>query len=200
MFQPSWVTEQCIVFSAFNCCGDEDLLPFCCADCRTLFVLCYECETLYTDLHDLTQRRVPNLDNYICPNCSREFADIFRDPKHRTSIGDWQSSGLGHLISVPSRDDFIHMLTGNSDQMVDFLSGGMQSTARQHALEFRNLTESLAQPLESHAGQRDVAFNHCDGLTLKQAVEWVSTLTDPIDCAFATLGVLDRFIPESRGG
>ena len=92
------------------------------------------------------------------------------------------------------------MLTGIYDQMADFLSRGMQSTARQRALEFRNLTESLAEPLAPHSGQREIAFNHCDGLTLKQAVEWVSTFTDPIDCAFATLGVLDRFVAESRGG
>ncbi|TWT67587.1 hypothetical protein [Allorhodopirellula solitaria] len=199
MFQPSWVTEQCLAFGAFNCCGDEDLLPFKCVHCGTLFVLCCECETLYTDLYDLTQRRFPNLDDYSCPSCSREFGDIFRDPVHRTAFPEWDSAQLAHLISVPPRDDFIQILTASTDQMIDFLSRGMRSTARQRSLEFRIFAESIVQPLESHASQRDTAYAHCDGLTLKQASQWLSTL-DPLDRAFATLGVLDRFIPEVRGG
>jgi hypothetical protein len=199
MFQPSWVTEQCLAFNGFNCCGDEDLLPFKCAHCGTLFVLCYECETLYTDLHDLAQRRFPNLDDYSCPNCSREFGDIFRDPSHRTAFSEWHAAKLAHLISVPPRDDFIQILIAFADQMIDILSHGMRSTARQRSLEFRTLAESIAEPLESHASQRDTAYAHSDGLKLKQAIQWLATL-DPLDRSFATLGVLDRFIPMVRGG
>ncbi len=199
MFQPSWVTEQCLAFGAFNCCGDEDLLPFKCAHCGTLFVLCYECETLYTDLHDLMQRRAPNLKDYSCPSCSREFADIFRDPTHRSAFSEWDAAQLAHLISVPSRDDFIQMLTASADQMIDFLSRGMRSSARQQSLEFCILAESIAQPLEPHSSHRDVAYAHCVDLTLKQASQWLVTL-DSLDRSFATLGVLDRFIPEVRSG
>ena len=91
------------------------------------------------------------------------------------------------------------MLIASADQMIDFLSRGMCSTARQRSLEFRTFAESIAEPLEPHSSQRETAYAHSDGLTLEQASQWIATL-DPLDRSFATLGVLDRFIPMARGG
>ena len=199
MFQPSWVTEQCLAVGSFNCCGDEDLFPFKCATCITPFVICGECDTFYPNLHDLTQRIVPDFVRFACPSCDLIFVDTLRDPAFRSSFDQWHSSGLGHLISVPSRDAFIRMLIASCDQMIDFLSRGMQSTARQRSANFRNFAESIAAPLNPHSAHHGIAFSHCDGLTLKQSTQWLATL-DPVDRSFATLGVLDRFIPEVRGG
>ena len=196
MFQPSWVTEQCLKWDAFDCCGDADLLPFKCAGCQRLLVLCYECETLYCDLTDLTQRRFPNLDNYSCPQCDVEFGDIFRAESHRSTFADWRAANLDHLIAIPDHDDFVKMLTHSAAQLADYLSRGMRSTAKTRLSEYRNLAESL---IDGFAAFRQRGFEIADCSTLQESMQWHQTLADPIRQAYGLLGITDRLFPAVDG-
>lgn len=196
MFQPSWVTEQCLKWNKFDCCGDADLLPFKCASCQSLFILCYECETLYLDLTDLNQRRTPNLDNYLCPCCGVEFGNIFREESHRSSFAEWHTANVDHLIVIPERDSLVEMLTSSAAQLADFLSRGMLSTAKMQLTEYRNLAESLSGQFPQSSIFHRQGFEVADSNSLEDTLQWHETLPDAVQRAFALLGIADRLFPE----
>jgi len=197
VFQPLWVTEQCLAEDAFDCCGDEDLLPFQCAKCRQLFVLCYECDMLYTDLTDLSQRNRPSLDGNTCPQCGGRFGDnLFRDERHRVGFPEWQSAGLEHLLALPSPEDLICMLISSASQLAHQLSRGMRSSAASRLFEYRNLAESIAKLHSKSSSIRDLGREVAQASTLEEAIAWHDSIPDPVSQAYAVLGIADHLFPE----
>jgi hypothetical protein len=196
--RPSWVIEQSLNWRLFDCCGDQDLFPFKCHACGHPLVLCYECETLYTDLHDLSFRRIPNLDDYSCPQCAAAFDDDFmRSSRHRMHFDEWHDAGLDNLLIDRPLSELSDMLIGSAAQMADFLRRGMRSTARLRITEYRNLAESIAVHFAAAVDFREQGYNIAQSATLSAAMDWHSQIMNSSDQAYALLGITDAIFPES---
>ena len=190
---PSWIIEQSLNWRLFECCGDQDLFPFRCHQCHQIYVLCYECDTLYTDLTNLSKRRVPLWDDYSCTNCPANFDDDFmRSPRHRIPYADWDNAHLHHLLVDCEIDDLMQMLTATSNQIADYLRRGMRSTARRTMTEYRNLAESIIVHVKGADDARTNGYNATDPKALAQAMMWYDDLPDAPSRNYALLGITDR--------
>lgn len=193
---PSWVIEQSLNWRLFQCCGDQDLFPFRCHQCHHIYVLCYECDTLYTDLTDLSKRRVPLWDNYSCTNCPANFDDDFmRSPRHRIPYADWINANLQHLLVDCRIDDLMQMLTATSDQIADYLRRGMRSTAGRAMTEYRNLAESIIAHVTGADDARTNGYNATDPMALGHTMTWHDELPKNPSRNYALLGITDKLFP-----
>jgi hypothetical protein len=87
------------------------------------------------------------------------------------------------------------MLTTAASKVVELLRRGMRSTARLHITEYRNLSESIAVHFPLAAEFRDQGNDVAQSSTLSSAMKWHSAIVDPIDQAYALLGITDAIIP-----
>jgi len=102
----SRVKEDDLDFSAFHCCGDEDLYPFRCSGCGRPMVFCYECDTLFPDLRTVAPGREVAVNSthghrpiFACPHCRHSFEYYFMDnPAYHVSFEEWRAAGFGHLL------------------------------------------------------------------------------------------------------
>ena len=196
--QPGGVIEQSLETSWFDCCGDENLFPFKCWSCARPLVLCYECDTLYSNLGDLTQRRLHTSNDSPCPGCGSSFdTDLMRSPRHRISFATWREFGLDHLLRDPSPDDLLHILASSCDQLADWLERGMQSTAKSSLVDYRNLAEAIIDLSSSAQASRTRGQAIGAAGSLSQAMLWHATLLDGVDRSYALLGITDALYPPT---
>ena len=196
--RPSWVIEQSLDASAFGCCGDQDLLPFQCSGCHRPFVLCYECDTLYVALPETAGQAQFPAAARACPSCGQSFASGFqRDPQCRISFDEWTAAGLGALLDEVPMETLAAMFVASAEQMFGLLERHMLGTARVRLWELRNLGEAIALHCARAAVRRTEAREQSPPKQASDVIRWTKSLSDPLERAYATLGVADIFFPES---
>ena len=195
--RPAWVIEQSLETSAFTCCTDQDLLPFKCASCHHPFVLCYECDTLYAHLPDTSRQEPFTAEARACPSCRHPLPPRFqRDPHCRVTFDEWTGAGLGALLSDVPMETLGEMLVESTRQVSDLLERNMFSTARVRVWELRNLGEAIAPHFAGAARRRTEAREQGRQKGAFEVIRWTKGLPEPLERAYATLGVADIVLPE----
>lgn len=108
------LTDLDVDYTAFRCCGDEDLVFLRCEHCGHIWVACYECETWYVDLNDLSTRESAFLsdvnERLSCPACKEPFADFFylkaeNVDRYLATAEQVVEAGLGRFLAPHLRRD-----------------------------------------------------------------------------------------------
>ena len=191
--RPGWVIEASLNWRLFNCCGDEDLFPFKCPWCEHALILCYECDTIYADLPDLAGGH--GFEEPSCPRCGGPFdKDFMRSPRYRITFEEWETAGLGELLNDVPIAELGEQRVRAAEPLANLLRRGMRSTASARITEYRNLAEAIAPHFAAAAAFRERAYQLALSSHLSDAVDWQSRICDPMNQAYALLGIADAVL------
>jgi len=201
MQRPSWVIEQTLDRSKFNCCGNEKPFPFKCNGCGHVMVLCCECDTLYQGLPDADQRTVPDWNEWDCPACNAKLPDTFMSlPGYRITFDEWSELGLDSFLAVPRFSDLQRMLTDSIQQLRSYLERGMRSTAKRYAFHLDDLASSMQSAIPGAEGARHLGRHFASDKNLTDAVRQCDTLRDPDLRNYAIMGIADVLRGNAKNG
>lgn len=189
---PAWVIGQVLDGSVFSCCGNQDPYPFRCTNCGHAMVLCCECDSLYNELPDVSKHYRPDWNECECASCSIIFScSNFDAPECRISFAEWSACQLDELLSIPPLEDLFNRLQRSAQMLVYFLEKNSLSTVAVWSRDLHRLADAIAHCHPGADDARQTAYTSALSDPPRSVLEDSLTIADPIQRAYAILGVTD---------